>query len=64
MCMPYVLFVLHAVSVINTGTVFPFQQTHRFNIGPVSTGYNTFSVPKLSLTQTQFFRFDHPIGLT
>ena len=62
--MPYVLFVLHAVSVINTGTVFQFQQTHRFNIGAVLTDYNTFSVPKLSLTWTQFFRFDHPIGLT
>ena len=38
MCTPYVLLVLHAVSVINIGTVFPFRQTHRFNTGPVLTG--------------------------
>ena len=35
MSTPYVLLVLHAVSVINLGIVFPFRQTHRFNIGPV-----------------------------
>ena len=38
MCMPYVLLVLHAVSITYRGTVFLFQQTHRVYIGPVSTG--------------------------
>ena len=47
MSMPYILLVLHAVSVINIDTVFPFRQTHRFNIGPVLTGQNSFSVPNL-----------------
>ena len=36
--MPYILLVLHAISIINMNIVFPFRQTHRFNIGPVSTG--------------------------
>ena len=30
---PYVLLVLHAVSISFTGTVFLFRQTHRNNIG-------------------------------
>ena len=38
MCMPYVLLVLHAVSITYIGTVFLFRQTHRIYIGPVSTG--------------------------
>ena len=46
MSTPYVLLVLHAVSVIIMDTVFPFQQTLcRFNIGPVLTGQNTFFSP-------------------
>ena len=36
--MPYILLVLHAVSITYIGTVFLFRQTHGFNIGPVSTG--------------------------
>ena len=36
--MPYVLSVLHAVSITYTDTVFLFRQTHRVNIGPVLTG--------------------------
>ena len=38
MCMPYVLLVLHAVSISYTGTAFLFRQTHRIYIGPVLTG--------------------------
>ena len=40
MYMPYVLLVLHAVSITYIDTVFLFRQTHRINIGPVSTGQN------------------------
>ena len=36
--MPYVLLVLHAVSIGYTGTAFLFRQTHRIYIGPVPTG--------------------------
>ena len=72
--MPYVLIGLHAVSITYTGTVFLFRQTHRNNIGPVSTVQNLYFCHKLyqssrfqwkyQSTQIQFFCFDKLIGIT